>query len=72
MWCWLGRLLVRVVCRLYLRLEHALVDFVMKSEKLSEQNLLVLILDSRVLFIELLLNLVKLSRVDLLDRCVNI
>ena len=72
MWCWLGRLLVRVVGRLHLRLEHALVDFVMKSEKLSEQNLLVLILDSRVLFIELLLNFVKLSRVDLLDRCVNI
>ena len=44
-----------------------MVDFVMKSEKLSEKNLLVLILDSRVLFIKLLLNLVKLGRVDLLD-----
>lgn len=39
----------------------------MKSEELSEQNLLVLILNSRVLFIKLPLNLFKLGRVDLLD-----
>ena len=50
-----------------MRLEHALVDLVMKSEELSEQNLLVLILNSRVLFIKLPLNLFKLGRVDLLD-----
>ena len=43
-----------------------------QGEELSEQNLLVPILYSRVLFIELFLNFVELSRVDLLYRCIDI
>ena len=58
MGCWLGCLFVRVVGGLYLRLEHALIDFMVQGEELSEQNLLVPILYSRVLFIELFLNFV--------------
>ena len=44
----------------------------MQREKLPEQNPLVLVLDPRILLIELLLYFVELDRVNLLDRRVDI
>ena len=46
------------VVRLYLRLQHVSVDFMVQGEKLAEQNFLVLVLDCGVLFKEQLLNFV--------------
>ena len=66
------RLFIRIVGRLYLRLEHTLVNFVVQREKLPEKNPLVLVLDPRILLIELLLYFVELDRVNLLYRRVDI
>ena len=44
----------------------------MESEKLSEQDLLVVVFDTLVLLIELLLDQIELYGVNLLDRSVNI
>ena len=63
---------IRIVSRLYLWLKHTSVYFVVQSEELSEQDLLVMVFNVGVLLKELLLEFVEFNRVYLLNWVVDI